>query len=500
MAYTLLAEVQNYIRRYKKTNPKLSIPGRSKIPPFLQEIATDIASITGTWNPVEILTPDGENCTEEKERFFTAFLQNRPYNPQFMYSHAGTFDTKSSRRHLFAVWERLEQWQAANRIDDLIKKSLNYKIQDDLATCDMVEGIIGRDQHKIAVAIDHKYVDLDNNLYEYSKHEYKKKTERHFYTTNHKGFLSDEEVKFLKSVTFYAEDIKGAFEWALAEYGLLRTEKNRMGYRVVIDNKATSIDVRDKSVHGQTIVIPKSRKAKGDKLLGLMAHEIEGHVRQSMNGWELFMVGGGVMKIDDEMLYEGLAKRYDEEFRQKFFGYKESVPNPYSTFAIQKVQRGFSFYEIFSEQVDMRLHVKLRVSPDKKLPRLKTIDQQLLVKCMENAWNTTVRVLRGHTDTENPRGFTMTKDLSYLRGWQIDKQLVELGHRHINEAAIMTASDIVMLAEFDLTEAHFPYPYKDVTTKYWIEILRPQMTTAEPELHRPAQRPQVNQLPTNQSA
>ena len=88
----------------------------------------------------------------------------------------------------------------------------------------------------------------------------------------------------------------------------------------------------------------------------------------------------------------------------------------------------------------------------------------------------------------------MTKDLSYLRGWQIDKQLVELGHRHINEAAIMTASDIVMLAEFDLSDAHLPYPYKDVTTKYWIEVLRPQMAT-QPTGHKKDQ-PQKPMQPT----
>lgn len=475
MAYTLLAEVQNYIRRYNKIHPKLSIPGRSKVPKFLREVGEDISYITALWNPVEILTPDADNCKEEKDRFFNAFLEGRPYNPQFIYSYANTFDIKTNRKQLFFVWENLEQWRAKNRLEDLIKKSLNFKIQDDLATCDMVEGIQKADQHKIAAAIDHKYINLDSDLYNYSKREYKKKTERIYTTKNHKGMLSDDEVRFLKSITFYAEDIKKAFEWALREYRLLRTKDNESGYKVVIDEKATSIDVRDKSILGPTIFVPRTRKAKGDKLLGLIAHEIEGHVRQSMNGWELFMIGGGPMKIDDEMMYEGLAKRYDEEFRQKFFGYKEYIPHPYCTFAIQKVQKGFSFYEIFTEQLDMRLHVKLRIPPDQNIPSYSEIDTKLLHRCMHNAWNITIRVIRGHTDTENPRGFTMRKDLSYLRGWQIDKQLVELGHRHVNEAAIMTGADLSTLGEFDLRETHLPYPYKDITTKYWREVLRPQM-------------------------
>lgn len=475
MSYTLLAEVQNYIRRYNKIHPKLSVPAKNHIPLFLREIAEDISYITGLWNPVEILTPDAENCTKEKERFFTAFLASRPYNPQFTYTYANTFDIKTARRQLLYVLENLAQWTPQSRLHAIVKKAVDYKIQDDLATCDMVEGIQNRDQNKIAQAIDHKYADLDKDLYDFSKREYRKKTQAHYYTTHHTGLLSDSEVKFLKSITYHAEDIKRAFEWALREYHMLRTEENEKGYKIVIDDKATSIDVRDKSHLGPTIFIPRTRRAKGDKLLGLIAHEIEGHARQSMNGWDLFLIGGGPMKIDDEMLYEGLAKRYDEEFRQKFFGYKESVPNPYCTFAIQKVQKGFSFYEIFTEQLDMRLHVKLKISPEYDLPRYREIESKLLLKCMENSWNTTIRVLRGHTDTANPKGFTMTKDLSYLRGWQIDKQLVELGHRHITESAIITTENLPFLAEFDLTPDTLPYPYKDITVKYWKEILRPQM-------------------------
>ncbi len=72
----------------------------------------------------------------------------------------------------------------------------------------------------------------------------------------------------------------------------------------------------------------------------------------------------------------------------------------------------------------------------------------------------------------------MTKDISYLRGWLVDKQLCQLGYGHINEAAIMTCQrGLEFMAQFDVSEKDLPYPYKDVTTKYWEQVLKPQMKT-----------------------
>ena len=66
------------------------------------------------------------------------------------------------------------------------------------------------------------------------------------------------------------------------------------GFAVTVDEKTTSIDVRDKSAKGPTVFIPKQKKMNGIELLKLIGHEIEGHARQSINGERLFLIGVAV--------------------------------------------------------------------------------------------------------------------------------------------------------------------------------------------------------------
>ena len=60
--------------------------------------------------------------------------------------------------------------------------------------------------------------------------------------------------------------------------------------------------------------------------LELLRHEIDQHVRQSLNGQLMFGFGGGALKIDEEVWYEGLAKRAEIEFMRDRFG-DESEPS-----------------------------------------------------------------------------------------------------------------------------------------------------------------------------
>lgn len=477
-------EIKNFLFKRQITTEKVRLPLKKYLPSELRKIASEIGHITGKWNPVEILTPDAENCKDEKSKFFESFLKQQTYNPQFEYLYALSIDAMTAKRQLINVFDRLCTFKSKNRTEEITVKALRKKMRDDFATCELLLGIQTRDQHRIASAIDFKYEDLSPQLYLSSLYDYHYKTKK-ITTSDEKGILNDEEKKFLKSITCGPEEIKKAFEWALTQYDLLRTDTNKKGYVVIIDDKATSIDVRDKSIKGSTIFIPRTRRAKADKLLELMTHEIEGHVRQSMNGQELFTFGGGILKIDDEMLYEGLAKRYDERFRRKFFGYKKFTPHPYFTFAIQKVQRGVSFYNIFEEQLDMRLHVKLKKEPDHDLPPLVNIDDKMLIRCMENSWNTTLRVIRGHTNTRNPKGFTMTKDIAYLKGWLVDRDLCSAELGFINEAGIMDITTLQLIAECDLEKNMLPYPFKNITLTYWEKILKPQMSEWKtPALHQ----------------
>ena len=89
---------------------------------------------------------------------------------------------------------------------------------------------------------------------------------------------------------------------------------------------------------------------------------------------------------------------------------------------------------------------------------------------------TTFRVMRGHVDTSNKRAFAMTKDLSYLQGWLLDRQLRKHGLGHLNEAAIIARGGLQLLTEFQLSESDLPLPYRDIATRYWQEVLKPQLS------------------------
>lgn len=57
----------------------------------------------------------------------------------------------------------------------------------------------------------------------------------------------------------------------------------------------------------------------------------------------------------------------------------------------------------------------------------------------------------------------------------LDRQLVETGFGHINEAAVFANGALQLVAGFDLREKDLPFPYQDLTTKYWLEVLKPKI-------------------------
>lgn len=369
--------------------------------------------------------------------------------------------------------------QTLDRIPRLFRAALYFKIKDDLATCDLVNGIRTKNEKLISKAFRTKYPGTDQAILEAATSVYNNilsgRSEK-INSVREKGHpLTDEEQGFLKNREFSDTDIAKAFEWALDQYGILKTKANPKGFQVKVSKDATSIDVRDKSKEGPTVFIPEGRKSKADSVLELIAHEIEGHARQSINGERTFIVGGGKLKVDNEMLYEGLGKRYDERYRRKFFGSSSGEPLPYFTFAIATAENGGSFYEIFSQQMDLRLRARIKLSLQASIPDRTHMDPKILDSVKQAAWQTTYRVMRGHIDTSNKKKFAMAKDLSYLRGWLVDKQLESNGLGFLNEEGVIASGGLQLLAELKLSEDQLPLPFKDVTSRYWEEILKPQM-------------------------
>ncbi len=503
MAETLSPEIAEFIQKRDEVEEKdrLPLPNIESLSPNLREITDRIAKLTGDWNPIELCTPI--NMKEQNEKFSQAFKQGEVYNPTFTYQNAldfveakeviddnGNVTTRyvtPHREELQSLLSQIRQFDPSSEVERLARVSLYSKVKDDLATCDIAEGIANKDEKQIKRGMRRKYG----------------KPDPFFFSLARKGL--DEEIKkrganqessdtpdlaFLKKISPYTpQETASVFTWALQEYDMLYPA-NPQGYEVKIDEEAQSIDVRDKSKNGRpVIVIPEKRLGKkidGYYMTQLLGHEIDGHCRQSMNGRELFSVGE--LKMDDEKLYEGLAKREDKRVSDAFGDTSVSTASFFYALAIESAENGKSFYEIFSEQRKYRLHEELSIPLDEKLPDTDISSlteeerkemQNKIGKAEELAFKTTYRVMRGHTDTSNPESFAMPKDMAYLVGRYQDEELQAMGLGYYNEAAILQRGGLNLLARFKLTEESLPHQYKAVWKKYWEEVLKPQIDTGK---------------------
>jgi hypothetical protein len=471
-----LPEINSFLRR-GKTVAKVRVPLFKDLPGSLRETALGLPAISGSWNPVEIYTAEPKSRREEQQKFLYAFHRDRVYNPKFSYDYAEEFTLGDSRERLGALLEKVRLFQPGERVEKIVRWMLFHKIKDDLATCDLVEGIQQKDEARIGQALQYKYPGVDPVILELAEDDWQNRTAEGVQREAPlHGSLTNDEKKYLRQLTFDAEAMKEAFEWALDRYGILASANKPRGFKVKVDRRATAIDVRDKSVHGPTVFIPEQTRENGEKLLALMAHEIEGHARQSWNGEQFFIFGGGPLKIDDETLYEGLAMRYEHAFSWKYFGRESMHRNlDYYVFAVHMAERGASFHDVFVDQLERRLRVVLNIPRSATFSHTQVRHAPMYEQAEQSAWGTTYRIMRGHVDMQNPLSFGMAKDLAYFRGWMLDHQLRESGHGHINEAAISSIGQLRVLAEFDIVEKDLPCPFRDVTSEY-LKVLLEQRT------------------------
>lgn len=457
----------------------MKLSGAKILSSDVKYIVSRLSELTGSWNSVELYTPS--NFTYEKKKFLERYRNGEIYNPSFRYEQIEKIEVVEIRQELFKLLSDIEILKPTSRLENIVKAALHVKIQDDIATADLVDAVRNREEAKIKEAFCKKYPGTDDLIIEKAGEIYEELARgQSKINSQSEGILSKEERLYLKNLRFDASAISRAFEWVMDRYTLpdgrsmLKSAINPYGFDIKIDEAATAIDVRDKSKKGPAVFIPASRIANGEQLLQLIAHEIEGHARQSINGQEFFGIGGGALKIDNEVLYEGLAMRYEEDIAQNLFGDEFPAPLPYYTFAIKAAEEGRSFYQIFAEQVNKRLHVLLKIHPDQDLPRKNNIDDEIYETAMNRSWIVTFRVMRGHIDASNVEGFAMSKDLAYLRGWLIDKNLRDNRLGYINESAIMAPKILLLMTEFDFREKDLPLPFKNLTRQYWELILKPQ--------------------------
>jgi hypothetical protein len=450
------------------------------IPPLYHQAAEKIARLTRFFNPVELYTIDDPAGT--KVAFLEAAAEGRLQNPKFTYRQSLTRLEETLAKNntsLEVIEKELRDIQSAlhksprpaSELEKVVRSALYSKLADDLATIELAHGLAAGDDTKVREAFSVKYggrVDealfgaariVYGYLVETQAHAKKKRAEQF-----DKGKLPAEIASYLvEPDKMSAGELKEAIEWMLAGYYRHYEEKTGrefppdLKYRVVVSGQYSAIDVRDKSSEGPVIGLPeKPRSYK--KHLELLRHEIDQHVRQSLNGRLMFGFGGGALKVDEETWYEGLAKHAEINFAREYFGDESEPSLPYFTFAIKMAEEGYSFVETFLAQRELRL----AAGNGEKT-------------AAENAWNATYRAFRGHTDTSNAHRFALPKDQAYLRGWMLQSQLAERGLSHLNEAAIAQLDGLSLLARFDFSAKDLLFPDLNLTERWFEEVLSPRI-------------------------
>jgi hypothetical protein len=146
-------------------------------------------------------------------------------------------------------------------------------------------------------------------------------------------------------------------------------------------------------------------------------------------------------------------------------------------FAVHRAEAGGSFHDVFRDQMEKRLRVKLHIPAHTAFSSEQVKDSPAYERTLESAWSCSYRAMRGHTDMRNPAGYAMAKDLAYFRGWLLDHQLQVSGYGFVNEASICSIGQLRVLAEFNIREEQLPAPFKDVTSQYLRKLLSQRTAT-----------------------
>jgi len=396
------------------------------ITPELNALIEQISEITATINPVEVYTP--VNGQKEKKKFIDAFNAGERYNPVFEYDQDLLIKTIGKRRPLLRLRTKLLKLESEDVERELLRRMVLARVEDALSTTRIAIGIFNRNDYMTAGNMRRKYGNVSKELHAEAMSLHKQAATQEQKTRPKAEFWTRRQIQKLEKKTYDALGIKSAFEYALVLYGF------ENDWTVVISDKVSAIDVRDKSQNERpSIYIPSHRTVSGVKLLELIGHEIECHVRQSMNGNSLLPhLGGGKLKTDDETFYEGLALMSDVDFSLKYLGDDTKKPKPYYTMAIKLAREGKDFYEVFRTIYWFRSAVEGEE------------------KALGTSWSTCFRVFRGITETKTNRyKYACSKDKAYLEGYLYAEKMATIADTHrLLQSGVWSRSDLKVLAGY----------------------------------------------------
>lgn len=343
-------------------------------------------------------------------------------------SYATPFKIGEQLEDLKAKFLELAQRYPATHFVDpaqeqAVKNIAIDRINDAIITAEMAQAILDGNDITMAALSAEKYgtppSTIINHAYDIANDGY---------PGSYSPYFDADTIKTLKAQSFDAADILHYFERALEIYGIT-------DWLVIADDQATAIDVRDKNSSGRPlVVIPSTRQVDGLKLLELIGHEIECHLRSSENArnfWAKILTEDYLplvpllAKSDNEFLYEGYAKQNDTKVRGS-----AGLPTPNYLVAMDQARRGGSF----AETMETIAGFEIQRGANRK-------------QAFSRAWTATYRVFRGCSNCANGKDvcYSFTKDFAYFGGFHT-----------VSESDYLDFSSMSMRDVVKLTEANVP--------------------------------------------
>lgn len=357
----------------KSTITNLSIAAKR-----FTKLREEVEKLTSTINPIEIVTPI--NLQEVKVDWIDKARHGLIINPMFYYDKARLEAIIQSEYSLRTLLEKLKEAGASNPTEEFYLGYLEEAAYDAILTTKMAHAMLNQNHSDLAGVVLEKYGKADPTIMQYAD-----KLARTGFTKK-TAIEPNDDLRKLREAKLDATFIAELFTWAMEQYETF--SRSATIWPVEILDNCSAIDVRDKNSCSYPLVaIPKTREVNGIKLAELIGHEIECHWRNSQNARLL-----NLPKLDDETVYEGIAKMKDYRFNARY-GTEVSTPIPYYILAQQHAHDGASFAETASylmEEYDLK---------------------------PEKAWIYTYRTFRGTGDTGNSTHYAFTKDRAYLEGF-----------------------------------------------------------------------------------
>jgi hypothetical protein len=363
----------------------------------LEGILREIALLINMINPVELVTP--RDVEKHKKNWIARAVLGFFDNPTFTYDEDLLRKVAGKQSAIESVINIITKYESKDEATKFVQDRMLQAANDALLSCKMARAMLDHDDVALKFAVEAKYGLPSEHIYLRAVKETIRLKEGA--TEKPSIQINMDDYNRLKEMEFDAEEIRAAFIWAMMEYA--KKHPYIQIWPVIITDKASAIDVRDKGSAGRPeIVIPTSRKVTGLKLIELIGHEIESHWRSSVNALSI-----GALKPDDELVYEGLAKTMDVRWGDMVG--TDNRPAPYYIIAQNIALSGKSFAETASEL-------------DRYLPENITGEARA-----KKLWIYTYRAFRGISDTSNSACYAFTKDRAYFEGYDYARDLQEQG-------------------------------------------------------------------------